>query len=252
MRNVLMTVIFFWFLPVMLLSQNQEALFQKANDAFRSGKYKSAISDYEALLDRGFITADLHYNLGNAYFRNKKLGKAILHYEKALLLSPGDEDMRHNLQLARNKVNTDLTQLPDFILLEWWRKMSTLLPPNIYGGIAIGLWWFGFGALSFWLFGSTRKKRKWSFLIGIVLLILSALPSALAFSRQTQQKNSKTAIIIKGNASFRSAPDDAGNEIMKLPEGLKISIEDQLGDYSKVRLPDGEDGWLDNEAFEDI
>src|SRR5512141_279622 len=87
-------------LPMRLCAQTPEQRFEQGNEAYQQGKMSEAVEIYESILRNGYLSGPLYYNLGNAYYRAGNIPRAILNYERALRLMPGDEDLHHNLQLA--------------------------------------------------------------------------------------------------------------------------------------------------------
>ena len=81
---------------------------KNADDEYKKGHYQQAIKDYEELLKKG-PSVELYYNLGNSYYRTDNITRAVLNYERALLLAPGDADIRFNLQMARSKTIDKIT-----------------------------------------------------------------------------------------------------------------------------------------------
>ena len=80
----------------------QEAFFDEGNRRYREGDYAGAVELYGRILESGVESGELHYNLGNAWFRLGELGPAILHYERARRIMPRDDDLGTNLELARS------------------------------------------------------------------------------------------------------------------------------------------------------
>jgi tetratricopeptide (TPR) repeat protein len=242
------------FLLLSQLAVGNEALdlFGKANTAYQTGNFAEAIALYEEVIKLDFQSAELEYNLGNAYFRQANLGKAILHYERAAILKPGDADIRHNLAVARDQVSGDIDVLPEFFLNRWWKNIRRLAFSGGWGIIALVLWWMAFAGFSLWLLGKNRRQKKAGFIIGAACIALSFLPYALAFSKLSYEQNTNTGIVMEEAVRLRSAPDDSGKEIMLLPEGLKANLLDRIEEWVKVRLPNGEEGWLEAKAFEEI
>jgi tetratricopeptide (TPR) repeat protein len=246
-----------WIITILLLAARVLAGepttdFIAGNEAFKNRHYREAISSYENLLNSGFVNAEIHYNLGCAYYRNGKLGKAILHFEKAALLAPSDKDIQHNLSICRKKVKGEMAEVSGFFIFNWFKNIRSGFGTNVFASIALVLCWMGFVGLAIWLFGKTRVQRKWAFIVGITLVGISLIPFFLAASRNAYQKSSEIAILTEKKTKVKSAPDSAGSEVIEIFEGTKLEIQDKLGDWTKVRLPDGETGWLPNNVFEKI
>lgn len=225
---------------------------QTANKAYEQGDFAQAAALYDSLLSEGYELAELHYNLGNAYFRQDQLGKAILHYERALILAPGDADALHNLAFAKQHTLDDFEEVPGFFLRVWWHRLCDLTTSSAWAILAIVLWVGGFGGLAVWQLSRVRRIRKTGFIAGIVLLVLSVLPLSLALSRAAYERHSGRAVILDATASLRSAPDEAGTQLLLLHEGTEIDLLEKLGDWKKVRLPNGEEGWLPVTCLEEI
>jgi len=239
-------------LPAPAQPAEAERLLEAANEAYRQRQYADAIEDYEALLREGYRSEALHYNLGNSYYRDGQRGKAILHYERARMLDPSDADIRHNLTVARVDLVDDLEPLPAFFLYRWWDGLRQFLSPTGWSIIGILFLWAGAAGLGFWRMAPQRRHRKWGFVAGLSLLLLSILPFALAASRQSQLLDSGLAVILSEKTTLRSAPDALSQEVLPLHEGLTVELLDRIGDWYKVRLPDGEQGWLPMDDLEKV
>lgn len=223
-----------------------------ANDAFQSKQYKSAVEMFETLREDGYSSAILYYNLGNSYYRLDDLALAILNYERALLLKPHDRDTRHNLEVARQQLQDDLEVLPEFFLWRWWRGLAFTFSSTLWSVIGIGLLWLGIAGLVLWLFAKEREQKVKGFVAGLTLLTLCILPFSLATSRINMQESSRMAILMTSEAVLRSAPDSESTEILTIHEGLKVDLLDQISDWYKVRLQNGEEGWLPQSTVEEI
>lgn len=118
-------LLFLIFSSVMIFAQ-PEVFIQQGNRYYQKQDYNQAVQSYLKVLNEGYESAELYYNLGDAYYREGKLGYAILNYERALKLSPGDDDIRHNLALANSRTIDRLNTLPDFFLFQWWESFLAL------------------------------------------------------------------------------------------------------------------------------
>ena len=246
-----LTGLHFLLLTTTVYSQSNDR-FQQANDAFQKNDFEKAAQLYEQLAEAGYRSTELEYNLGNAWYRLNSPGKAILHYERALVLAPNDEDVQHNLALPRQQLKDEIEALPDFFLARWWKNLRMVLSSTGWGVMALLLWWGGLAGLAVWQIGQTRKSKKLGFLAGLACLLLSLLPFSLALSRMMYEKDTGQAVILEKTASLRSAPDEAGTEILLLHEGTKVALSDQLSGWWKVRLANGETGWLEGKVLERI
>src|SRR5690554_4764230 len=164
-----------------------EELSEKASEAYRRQDYRESTALYEALVAKGIakdrISAQLYYNLGNAYFRDNQLGKAILNYERALLLDPGDSDIRHNLRFANNRKVDRIIPAGDIFLSNWFKAVRNLYSSNTWAALAIISFIIFLISLSVYLFVRLLWARKTAFYSAIVLFILVIIFNIFSFSQ---------------------------------------------------------------------
>lgn len=252
MTRIILIISFLVCFLVAIKAANPATELNRANQAYQSGNFLQAIEQYEHLLQQGYRSEALYYNLGNSYYRVNKLGLAVLNYERARLLDPTDADTKHNLQVVRNRLQDKIEPLPEFFLSKWWNGLRSQLSTNIWSAVALTLLWLGIAGLSVWLLGKVRFYKKWGFIAGIGLLLLSLLGFALANSRKQAIQNSGRAVILQPEIPLQSAPDPKSKIVLPLHEGTTIHFLDKIGDWHKVMLENGEQGWLPKGGFERI
>lgn len=246
-------IVVFVFVCLTLNSFGQAtANLEVASTSYAKGDYQAAITAYEQVLATGKHSEALYYNLGNSYFKYGDLGRAILNFERVLLFDPSDEDALNNLAVARLQLKDEISSIPSFFLKTWWINLRNIASVNVWGILGLLLFWGGIAGLAFWQLAKIRKKRKQGFLIGIVLILLSLLPISLALSANAHAKNSDEAIILSKETTLRSGPDKLSNEVAVLHQGTKVELLDLIDTWHKVRLANGEKGWLVAGSFEEI
>lgn len=231
-------------LPLVLVAQEESQLINAANDAYQNQAYEEAIQQYQTLIDQGYQSSTLFYNLGNAYFKSGQMGKAVLYYEKAKVLAPFDADIRHNLKVVDAQLEDNIEPLAPFFLIRWWNFWVNAFSPTTWSIIGIVCLWLGVAGLAIWLLGKERRRKKLGFFIGVGLLIGSLFPFALAYSGNQRMQNNGLAVIMEQEIGLKTAPDDQSQDLFRLHEGTKVQILDQIGTWYKVKLADGEIGWL--------
>lgn len=237
---------------IQLGAENPEQLLRSGNEAYRKGDYGQAISKYQAILAQGFRSGEVYYNLGNCYFRQQHLGLARLQYERAHRFLPDDDEVRHNLTEVQSRLKDQIEPVSGFFLLRWWVVLRGLATSGVWSLLALLLFWVGMTGMIIWLRADERKLKKWAFVTGIISLALFVIPLSLAYSAAHFEKDSQEAVILASEISLRSAPDDLSSAILPLHEGSKLDILDQIGQWYKVRLVNGEQGWLPVSALEKI
>lgn len=224
-------------------------LFAKANATYQAKNFEEAAKLYEELLPQQKSSADLYYNLGNCYFKMNLLGKSILNYERALSLSPDDEDVQHNLALARSKTIDRVQPVPQLGIVKTWKNMLGYFSASGWGWLAVASVWMSLilGAIYLFLFPKAGIRS-----LGIGAMILSLLFVSPAFTKQKSLDHSREAVIVAPSANGKSAPDENANDIFVIHEGLKVQVLDKVGDFYKIKLADGKVGWLKSSVFEQI
>ena len=220
-----------------------------ANDLYQKQDFTAAIVAYEQVLQSGFHSPTLYYNLGNSYFKAGQPGKAILNLERALLLAPNDPDIKHNIKAVNQRLVGSPEPIPGFFLERWWSSWRSGMSVSGWSITALLILWPGVAGLAVWILGSSRRTRMLGFFAGVGLIVFSMLPFSLAVSRASFQNDSGYAVVMDRSIALRAAPDSGSESSQKVYEGHKVYLLDQIGKWRKVRLMDGEVGWLANEAL---
>ena len=253
MRKGILNVLILLF-PVFVFANDSTKTFEEANELYQSNEFSTAIEKYESVEAQGYRSPELYYNLGNAYFKINQPGKAILNYERALLIANPDtrEDIQYNLELVRKSLTDDIEVLPQFFLKRWKNILRNLASSKSWSIIALLIFWLGIGGLIVWLKGKDRQQKKIGFVAGMVVLMMSALPFFLAIDASRFEQSSELAVIMSEEVKLRSAPDEESNSIFLLHEGVSVELLDQIGAWYKVKLRNGEQGWLPKDALEKV
>lgn len=240
------------FTTLFVNAQDQNSWITEANNFYKQNKFQEAIDYYEKVLNSGYESSELYYNLGNAYYKQNVIAKAILNYEKALLLNPNNEDAKYNLELTNRMVVDKIETLPVFFLTGWVKDLKNLFSSDMWAIISISCFAFALVFISFFLYSRGISFKKLSFWIGFTVLIISVI--SFIFSNQQKQKviSGKSAIIMSPSVTIKSSPDASGTDLFVLHEGTKVWIEDKISDWNQIKLSDGTKGWLKLENIEII
>jgi len=231
---------------------NGTQIFNEGNAFYAQKNYQEASIKYFTLLANGLESSEVYFNLGNCFFQQQIWGKAILNYERALILAPNDENILNNLQMANEKTIDEIEKIPTFFLSRWWKNIHQLTHSGIWSILGILLLWGGIGGLVMWILGKERTQRKQGFFGGTVAIALSLIVFALAYSSYQTQTNNGSAIIMSKETSLKTLPDEISSEILSLHEGTKVKITEKITSWYKVRLENGEVGWISESALEEI
>ena len=222
-----------------------------ADSCYMEGRYQEAIEIYEHLLEAG-VSADIYYNLGNAYYRTENITRAIINYERALLLAPGDGDIRFNLQMARSRTTDKIAPASEMFFVRWYHSLVSMNSADGWARFALFTLVL---ALVLWLcyaFGKRLWLRKTGFFGGVLLIVLFLLGNLFAWQQKKTQLHRDGAIITAPSVTVKSTPDNTGVDLFVLHEGTKVKVEDAIKGWNKVKLPDGKEGWIGAEQMEVI
>ncbi len=237
-------IIFCLIFNVRAFGEDFQAIFQLGNKAYTEENYQEAAKIYERLISKNQTSFELNYNLGNAYFRLNEIPKAILNYERALQIRPHHKATQYNLKLSNQRTLDQISETPLFFLVEWWIGWQGFLSSTVWAILAIVLMiGSGIGWIS-WLFGVSRKIKKIGFVSGILGLSISLFFMLTAWQRYSYEQDSNMAILFAKETALKSSADDRSPDILLLHEGIKVELLDTIGLWHKVRLPNGEQGWL--------
>ena len=233
-------------------SSLEDATKAEGDSAYMKNDYASAIQIYEALLNRG-EAADIYYNLGNSYYKAGDIAKAILNYERALLLQPGNGDIRANLEIARSKTVDKVEPVPEIFFVSWTKSLINSMSVDSWAVCGVVCFILLIVSLYLFIFSKQIVLKKAGFISGIVFLAVTILANVFANQQKDELTNRNSAIVINPSVTVRSTPSESGTSLFILHEGHKVGVKDgSMKDWKEIRLEDGKVGWVPASAIEII
>lgn len=233
-------------------AQPEEVTKVKGDSAYIKEDYARAIQIYEALLKQG-EAAEVYYNLGNSYYKKGEIAQAILNYERALLLQPGNGDIRANLEIARAKTIDKVEPVPEVFFVAWINSLINSMSVDAWATWGIISFILLIIALYFFIFSKQIMWKKTGFISGIIFLIITICSNLFASQQKEELVNRNEAIVMNPSVTVRSTPSESGTSLFILHEGSKVSIKDNsMKEWKEIRLEDGKVGWLPASAIEVI
>ena len=233
------------------IAQNEE-LFEQANTLYNEGKYQEAINNYLKISDSGEHSASLYFNLGNSYYKLNQIAPSIYYYEKALILSPGDTDIKNNLLYAQNMTVDAIEALPQTGFSRLFQKIIGKLSYNTWGMISILFMVLFVTGFLMYYFSVYRNKKRLFFIVSLFCLLISLLSLSFSFSQYNYMKNQNPAIVFAKEIGVNAEPNNRSEEVFVLHEGTKVNVEDKMDDWKKITLADGKSGWLPASEIKEV
>ena len=246
---------FVWLLLAMICFGGTSAKAVTKNNAdteYQKGNYQQAIRDYEEILKNG-ESAEIYFNLGNAYYRTDNITKAVLNYERARLLSPGDDDINFNLQFARSKTIDKITPQSEMFFVTWYKSLVNFTSVDNWAKTGILCIVMALLLVLLYLFGPQLMLRKIGFFGGLAFFVIFLLSNLFAFQQKQALDNRTGAIIISPSVNIKKTPAKNSADQFVLHEGTRVDIIDKgMTDWRCIRVGDGREGWIETKAIEEI
>ena len=223
-----------------------------ADSAYVNEDYRKAIEIYETLLQNG-VCAELYYNLGNAYYRVDDITHAVLNYERALLLAPGDADIRFNLQMAQSRTVDKIVPESEMFFVTWYHSIVNLTNVDGWAYIALGSLAVAIILALLYLFAGQTWLRKIGFFGGGIAFVGFLLFNVFAWQQLKMLESRSGAVIIQSAVPVKSTPAQGGTDLFILHEGTKVNItDDSMDNWKEIRVADGKEGWVQADQIEII
>jgi len=214
--------------------------FDAANQTYVEGKPDEAARSLESVIAKQGYSAPVLFNLANAKLRVGKVGQAVLNYERAGWLAPGDPDIAANLRLAQERTHAVLPAAWPLRFPDWFSMSG----------------WAGFGASSLTLLAATLPlalllpRHRSVLRLARILAVVALLGSLTAIGARWGELN--RAVVVAKVAEARIAPVSVGSPLFRLPEGVLVSIVKSHGSFTLVSASKGQRGWVSHEAIEPV
>lgn len=227
--------------------------FVKGNEFYKKGNYTEAVSAYESVAKKSKKqSAELFFNLGNAYYKLNQVAPAVFNYEKALLLKPNDAEIQNNLKYAQKLAIDDIKEKPKVGFRKMLRDLTGTYWYDTWAWIAVagsGLFLVLF--IGYYFASNTLVKRL--FFIGMFLaLILIVISILSAVFEKNAYQSDRPAVVFAESVSVKAEPKSNAKESLQLHEGTKVYVLEEKENWRKVALPDERKGWIDAGAIREL
>ncbi len=247
MRILLLALILFGVAPV--AANGLDHYFEQGNRAYSDGNYKQAIENYNAILAAGRESAAVYYNLGNACFRDGQLGLAIANYIRARKLDPRDDDIRTNLDFARQFAIDKIEVTEETILLDYVNNFFSSFSLREITFLAAILY-----VLSA-LLVLARYVYRWISLstpVVVVVLSLFVISAHLVAFKLNQEVITRTGVVTALQVQVKNGPGADFNDQFTAHAGLTFTIERREDGYYLVNFENRLKGWIEARSIVEI
>ncbi|NOR86574.1 MAG: tetratricopeptide repeat protein [Bacteroidales bacterium] len=224
----------------------------QAEQLYAQSKYDSAALYYHSIIDSGYQSPELYYNLANTYFKLQEIPTAILYYEKALKLDPNDENIIYNLNLCNTLIPDRIEEVPRLFFIRWYQGLYNYFPIDTWSYIGLVLFSIFTLLLLIYFLSPAVFWKKIGFWSGIFVLFTSLFVFYLTSQKYSSFKQHNEAIIFMPSITVKSSPAKNSVDLFVIHEGTKVTILDQVGNWRKVKIQNGSIGWIEAENLQII
>lgn len=231
-----------------LPAQNIDSLWNNAVADYAAGDYGAALDDFSAIENYGYESAALYFNMGNCYYKSGNyLGMSILYYKKALKLDPSYEDAKVNLSIAKESTLDRIDEIPEFILLTWIKSFRDTLSSDAWAWMALLLFFAAAVFVLLFRFGNSVGVRKTAFALAAVCILVMLMSVIFAFNLRKSGTSGDEAVVTVPVCSVKSTPGSSDQSLFILHEGTEADILDSIGDWYRIEISDGRQGWIEKD-----
>ncbi|MEN8225725.1 MAG: tetratricopeptide repeat protein [Bacteroidota bacterium] len=240
------TIIFLQFLfPLLLLAgTEQQSVITEADTAYNAEQYIEAIEKYEMVLSQGFESAELYYNLGNAYFNRNNLPAAILNYERAKVLAPRDADIIFNLSIANSMIPDKIETVPEIFYVRWWKALRNSFNLHSWTISSISIFVLLIISIGIFILSGSIFMRKFAFWAGLVFILANIACLSMTYRKHEIQSKHLEAIVFDPTITIKSSPNKLGKDLFVIHEGTKVFIMEEMNEWANIKIANGSTGWM--------
>lgn len=233
------------------IAQNPSA-FEKGNTFYNNGQYNEAIEQYQSIIKTGKHSAEVYFNLGNAYYKLNHVAPSIYNYEKALQLAPNDKDIKNNISFARNMTIDAIDVLPEVGFSKLTKNTINILTFNNWAKLSVALVILFVILFLMYYFSFSTTQKRLSFVGSFIVLFLAIIALVFAFQKYNLTQNNHPAIVFSKESRVMSDPNKTSSEAFRLHEGTKVQVLEAYDNWNKIKLSDGKIGWIPSQDIKEL
>ena len=235
--------LFFILLTNLSFSQHND-VFISANEKYNSLDFVGAIEKYNKLIISGFHSSELYFNLGNAYYKIDSLAQSIYYYEKGLKYFPNDDSLIQNLEYLNNLTIDDIEPLPKDFVSKQLNNFLNYFSLDSWSIITIIIVILSCVLFLLYFFSKSYKTKRTFFAIFILSFTLASFLLFINLKIYNFKSNFEFGIVFEEVVDVNLEPNNKSEILFEIHEGTKIEIIEDFNDWFKVKLSNGQIGWI--------
>ena len=233
-------------------AQKNDVLFDQGNKQYAAENFQQAIDSWKLIEKTGNVSANMYYNLGNAYYKLNKIGPSIYYYEKALQLAPNDKDIKNNLGFAQNARVDAIEALPKNFIAKTYERLYSIATFDTWAKVSVVLSIISVLAFLLYYFVSQSGKKRLFLLTSVAGLLLLFVSLAMAYSTYNNLNKVQPAIIFEERVDVKNEAKLGSETNFVLHEGSKVTILETRENWVRIIIANGKEGWLPSETLKTL
>lgn len=230
-----------------------DSLWNEGVSLYAASDWAGARDCWQTLADEGLESAPLYCNIADACFKSGDIAHAILWWKRSLKLNPSYKDARFNLSYAENFLQDKIDTVPEFFLKRWTRGLRNLVGSDLWAWMFIVFLALTLCSTLLLLLSKRSALKRTGFIAGIVSLVICLVCLGLSIGSREEALRHDEAVVVSAVSVVRSSPDSSsGADLFVLHEGTSVSVFDTLGEWTRIELADGRQGWIPSAEVEVI
>ncbi|MGD8318535.1 MAG: tetratricopeptide repeat protein [Myxococcales bacterium] len=220
-------------------------VFEAGNIAASKGDYETAIRSYRTLVEAGVADPDVYFNLATAYAQSGDYPRAILNFERALVLAPRDDQTEQNLRAAERALEERRAESEGEATIH---RISS--PADaVYGELSEDSLAYVLIASNFTLFGClawvwvAHRRGRWLYALLIVSSICFVFSAIGLGQKAGLFRDGPRAVALEDRLPLREAPYPQAQIRGEARGGDRAVVVGRDADFLKLRVANGLEGW---------
>lgn len=239
-------IIISFVLSLNVFADNIDALTDSAQNCFMQTRYAEALQLYDSIMDLGYSSSDLYYNVANCYYRLEDVANSVYYYEKSLMLNPSNSDAEFNLKIVNQQLKQNVEVLPVPFYEEWGASLLNLMSSDSWTIFNVIMFVLLLAGIAVYLFASGTALQKTGFALAAVALVLFVCTAICAYKSSRIITDNNDAVVFV-QSMVKSSPNADAVNSFEICEGLKVAVTDTVNGMYCIRLSDGKSGWINME-----